>query len=533
MSKKFKILVSDKLGQVGLDQLEAAPDAEYDLKTGLSLAELIEIIPNYDALLVRSGTKVTADILQAGVNLKVVGRAGIGVDNIDIRAATERGIIVMNTPQANAIATAEHTIGLMLAACRHIAPAHASLAAGEWKRSHYAGIQLFKKTLGVIGFGRIGRLVTLRAQAFGMEVAAYDPYVSEEVAQELGVTLLDLDDLLAAADIITLHMSSTPETENMINGDLINQMKEGMILVNVARGKLVDEAALAAGLESGKIRLAALDVYQTEPPDAGNPLIGHPKVVHTPHLGATTEEAQRAVAIQIVDQTLDALRMVDYRNAINMPYAAGPGFDESRPYMILAEKLGILQSALAPKPIQAVEVGVQSDEMEKLIRPVAAAALKGVLSSVVQDEIVNYINAPVLAEARGIAIKQSNGQSETAGYTNLIFCKANWDGGERTLAGMLFAGNEPRLVQMDGYHLEANPNGIVLILKNEDVPGVIGQVGTILATYEVNIGEWRMGRHQPSGEALSFINLDSIPPDEALDALRRAPAITMAKLLNL
>lgn len=525
----FKILISDKLGSVGLERLDQAKDATYDLKIGLSKEELIAILPEYDALIVRSETKADADVLAAGTKLKVVGRAGMGVDNIDVRAATMRGIIVMNTPQANSIATAEQAMALMLAASRFTAQSHAALLAGEWNRSQFTGVQLYRKTLGIVGFGRIGRHVAKRAQAFGMEVLAFDPYVSEEVGRDHGVTLVDLDDLLAQSDYISLHTALLPETDSMINAESIAQMKDGVIIVNAARGKLIDEDALAAALKSGKVKAAGLDVFRKEPP-VGSPLIGLPNVVHTQHLGASSVEAQRDVATQIVDQMLDALRGLDFRNAVNMPFPAGPGFDELRPYMALAEKLGLLQCHLAGGTIRRVEIEVRGEAIDTLIKPVAAGLLKGILQKSISDE-VNYINAPVLAEENGVTTSQTKGMTPVD-YPNLISCRVQWDGGQRLVAGVLFGGGEPRLVQVDEYSMEAKPEGEVLVLSNKDVPGVIGQVGTILAAYEVNIGEWRMGRDKPGGEALSFINLDSKPETAVLEALAKIPAITIVKLVS-
>lgn len=526
----FKILVADKLGQAGIERLAAASDAQFDVKLKLSKEDLIGIIGAYDALIVRSDTRPDAEIIAAATNLKVIGRAGMGVDNIDVPAATARGIIVMNTPAANSMATAELAMGLMLAASRHIAHAHASVARGEWERSQFVGQQLYQKRLGIIGFGRIGRLVAERAQAFGMQVIAYDPYVSEEIGRDLGVTLVDLDDLLAQSDYITLHTASTPETTNILDAAAIAQMKDGVILVNAARGKLVDEEALVAALNSGKIKCAAVDVYRHEPP-TGSPLVNHPKVVHVPHLGASTVEAQRDVATQIVDQVLDALRGDDYRNAVNLPFRPGPDFPVSRPYLELAEKLGRLQAILADSPIRRLEIELAGDVLTDLVRPIAAALLKGLLMDKLGDS-VNYINAPLLAHEQGIVIAQTKGLS-SADYPNRISCHAYWDGGARLLSGVIFGGAEPRIVQFDDYALEAKPDGVVLYLRNRDIPGVIGQVGTILAAYLVNIAEWRMGRVYPGGEALCFINLDSQPPEAVVDALARIPAILDVRLFNL
>ena len=527
----YKILVSDKLGDAGLKRLENAQDASHDVKLKLSRDELIKIIKNYDAIIVRSSTQVGSDVLGAGRSLKVVGRAGVGIDNIDLQAATVQGVVVMNTPQANSVATAEHAMAMMLAVTRHIAPAHASVSAGEWRRSDFVGQQLYRRVLGIIGFGRIGRLVATRAQGFGMDVVAYDPFASEEVARELGVTLVDLEDLLSGSDYITLHTVVSPETRGMINAQTLAQMKDGVIIVNCARGPLVDEAALADALGEGKVRAAAVDVYGEEPPGNDNPLVGHPLVLHTPHLGASTYEAQRDVAVQIVDQVLDALRGTDFRNAVNMPFHAGPDFSALRPYMELAEKLGVLHAALASGPIRRVEVEIRGDMAERLIRPAAAALLKGMLEKALPDSI-NYINAPVLATEHGITVSQTKGLN-LVDYPNLISCRVLWDDGERLLAGVLFGGIQPRLVQVDDYQLDVNPQGILLVLRNLDVPGVIGRVGTILAADKVNIGEWRMGRHQPGGEALSFISLDNSPTDETLATLANVEAVIALKLVTL
>lgn len=526
----FRILISDKLGAAGLELLDQMPDVAYDVKTGLSKEALLDIIADYDALIIRSGTQVDADILKAGVNLKLVGRAGIGVDNVDVPAATLRGVIVMNTPTANNIATAEQTLALMLAVSRHTAVAHASLKVGEWNRSQFVGTQLHGKVLGIIGFGRIGRLVAQRAKAFGMEVIAYDPYVSEEVGRELGITLVDMDDLLPAADYITLHTAITPETTHMINTQTIAQMKDGVVIINAARGKLIDETALAQSLQSGKVKAAALDVYSKEPPQE-NQLIGLPNVLHTPHLGASSQEAQRNVAIEIVEQVVDALRGEDFRNALNMPFQAGPGFNAIRPYMKLAETIGKLHAGLADEPIQQVEVQVNGEAVEGLVRAIGAALLKGLLQNTFEGPL-NYINAPVIAQERGVSITQTTG-IDTIDYPNLITCRVSWEGGSRQLAGVLFGGNAPRIVQVDNYQLEARPEGVVLVMQNRDVPGVIGQIGTMLSAYNVNIGEWRMGRNQPGGEALSFINLDSVPPEVVLDALSKISAVTHLKLVLL
>lgn len=527
----YHILITDKLGQAGLDRLAQMQDVRYDLKLGLNRAELKAIIPEYDALIVRSGTQVTADLLTAGSNLKVVGRAGIGVDNIDVQAATMNGIIVMNTPGANSAATAEQTMALMLAASRHTAQAHASLKAGEWRRADFVGTELLGKTLGLIGFGRVGQMVAARAQAFGMEVVACDPYISEEVGRETAVTLLDLEDLLPQADYISLHTAVTPETTNLINADTINQMKAGVIIINAARGKLIDEPALAAALQSGQVRAAGLDVYSSEPPTQDNPLIGLPNVVHTPHLGASSVEAQRNVATQIVEQVVDALHGTDFRNALNMPFQTTMPFDAIRPYMALAEKIGRFHAELAETPIKEVALEVRGEALNGIVKAIAAGLLIGLLADK-HPEPLNYINAPVIAAQLGINITQTMGQSPVD-YPNLVTCRAAGADWQRLIAGVLFAGGQPRIVRWNDYDIDARPEGHILLMQNKDVPGVVGQIGTILAAYEVNIGEWRMGRDTPGGKALSFINLDSDVPVAALAALEKITAVTKVKVLRL
>ncbi len=526
----FRVLVADDIGSHGIEKLEAAGDVVCSIQTGLSTAELTAALDDYDALIVRSATQVTADVLGAATGLRVVGRAGMGIDNIDVTAATQQGVIVMNTPQANAVAAAEQTMALMLAATRHTAAAHLALTEGRWERSNWAGTELHRKTLGIVGFGRIGRLVAGRAQAFGMNVVVFDPYVSEEIALDTGVELVNIDELYAEADYVTLHLPASPDTENLIDQKAIESMKDGVVIVNVARGALVDEVALAAALRSGKVRAAAIDVYRTEPPEKSHPLIGLPNVVHTPHLGASTAEAQRDVSAQIAEQVIDALRGKDIRNAVNLPFEAGPDFADAMPYMVLAEKMGRLQFHMAGDPIRRVEVEVNGDTVEKLTRPIAAALLAGVLRDQLAGDI-NYINAPVRAEEQGIAISQVKGVA-AADYTNLISCRVHWDDGSRVMAGALFGGSEPRLVQVSDYHLDVDPSGLLLIMLSKDVPGVMGMVGTTLGRFGVNIGGWRMGRNGPGTEEMSFINLDSEPDSEALDALRAEAAIIKLMLVR-
>jgi D-3-phosphoglycerate dehydrogenase len=527
----YRILITDELSPQALERLEAAEDVSFDVVQRPPQEKLKEIIPDYDALIIRSSGRVDADILAATTRLKVVGRAGVGVDNVDVDAASLRGVIVMNTPGVNTVATAEHTMALLLALCRHVPQADASLRAGEWKRSKFVGVQLYRKTLGIVGLGRIGARVAQRAQAFGMEVIAFDPYLSDEVARELKVTLVELDDLLARSDFITLHAALTPEARGLINAEVIARMKPGVRLVNCARGALIDEEALVKALRSGQVAGAALDVFGEEPLPVDSPLRELTNVVLTPHLAASTIEAQRDVGTQIVDQVLAALRGEDYRNAVNMPVVDVGVFRELGPYLLLAEKLGSLQMQLAEGRIKRVEVECQGEEVADHGKPLTVALLKGLLDPIT-DTPVNYISAPHLAQQRGISVSETQGLS-TPTYANLLSCRVVWDGGERLVSGSLLGHEFPRVVQIDSFHLDARPEGTILVMENVDMPGVIGQVGTLLGKHRINIAEWRLGRIAPGGRALSFLNLDSPVPPEVLAELMQMEGVTSLRQVTL
>lgn len=513
-----RILITDDLSPEGLARLESAPDIEFDLVKGLTPQTLAERIPGYAGLIVRSSVKVTAEVLAAADCLKVVGRAGVGVDNIDVNAASLRGVIVMNTPGANTIATAEHTLALLLALCRHIPQACVSLKAGRWERQQFVGWQLYRKIIGIIGMGRIGSQVAQRCLAFGMEVLTYDPFLSDEAAQELKIKRVDLPELYARADIITLHAALTEQTEKIINAKAIAQMKAGVKLINTARGALVDEAALLEGLKSGQIAGAALDVFAAEPLLLDSPLRHLDNVIITPHLAASTVEAQQDVGTQIVEQMLDALRGLDYRNTINMPVVHPTLLRQLRPFLSMAEKVGSLQTQLAEDAIQRVEVELKGTEIGEHIKPVTVAILKGLLEPVLHQG-VNYINAPHLARQRGMVVSQTSGLP-APDYPNLISCRVVWAGGSRTIAATLFADDEPRLVQIDGYRIDVRPEGTILVTRSHDRPGFIGRVGTLLGAHGLNIATWRTGRDKPGGLAISFIGVDSDVPDKVIDILR-------------
>lgn len=532
----FHILIADEILPEGLAILRAAPDVQFD-DVRLSRAELLSRLGDYDAVIVRSGTPVDRALLEAGPRLQVLARAGRAYDNIDVAAATERGVMVMNTPQPSSIAAAEHTLALLLALCRRIPAADAAVRQGAWDRAPYLGTQLYGKTLGLIGFGRVGRLVAQRAMAFGLRVLAYDPYQDEETTRQLKVTAATFDEVLTRADFLSLHAGFTPDTVGLIGRAELARLKPGAYLINCAHGALVDEAALYDALVSGHLGGAALDVFRVEPPPP-SPLLQLPNVVYSPHLGASTLEAQRDVSAQIAQQVLDALRGVDYRNVVNLPFVAGPSFARLKPYLELAETLGALHHRLASGQIRQVEVEIKGEDMGTLIKPVAVALLKGLLKhQAAQGHHVNYINAPALAAERGIAITQTRGL-EVADYANLLSCRVKWETpngepGQRLLAGTLFGGVESRVVQLDAFRMDARPQGLVLVMFSRDVPGVIGIVGTLLYQYGVNIGEWRLGRDLPGGTALSFINLDSPIPPGGLTAISALPQVIEIKQIEL
>ena len=530
-----KILITDDIGPAGLALLEAANDVQYEVVKLPAREQLLELIGAYEAVITRSGTPLTAETFAAAQKLKVAGRAGVGMDNVDIDAATLRGVLVMNTPEANTLAAVELTMTLLLAACRHLPLANASVKHGEWTRAKFLGTQLSEKTLGIIGLGRIGSRVATRCQAFGMQVIAYDPYIVEEVAGRIHVQLVgDLAELLARSDIITVHTPLTDETRNMIDARAIAQMKDGVILINCARGGIYDEQALYDALISGKAASAGIDVYSSEPP-RNDPrlmqLLALDNVIATPHIGANTAEAQRDVAVQIVQQVIDALRGINFRNVVNLPFAEGVDYRSLAPYMTLAERLGSLQMQLIHGRIDRVDVEFRGEEVEGHVKPLTVALLKGMLAPILSDA-VNYVNAPRLAEERGITVTQTR-HPAAEDYSNVILCRAHSDKETRLVGGALFLHTQPRIVLLDEFRIDALPHGPALILANHDVPGVIGKVGTLLGTHGINIAEWQMGRSGPGGEAVSFINIDSPVGDEVMRELRALSTIVDVRQVTL
>ena len=530
----YKILITDEIGTKGQALLDAAEDVEAVTVIRPGRARLLAELPDYDAIITRSGTGLDADCFAAARRLKVAGRAGVGMDNVDIPAATQRGVLVMNTPEANTIAATEHALALMLGMCRQLPNAQAHVKDARWEKKKFLGRQLFQKTLGVIGLGRIGTRVAVRCQAFEMRVLAYDPYISEEVAERINVELVaGLDDLLARSDVITIHTPLTDETRNMIGAAEIETMKPGAMLVNCARGGIVDEAALLGGLRSGRVAAAALDVYSEEPPRSPllRELLACENVVATPHLGANTREAQEDVAVQIVQQVLDALRGVNYRNVVNLPFADGVDYRALAPYMTLAEKIGALHMQLAQGRIARVEVEYVGGEVEKQVKPLTVALLKGLLTPILSDA-VNYVNAPVLAAERGITVSQTR-HAAADGYANEILCRVSTTQETRLIGGALFSHTQPRIVRVDEFPVDAVPLGWVLVMRSRDVPGVIGRVGTLLGERGVNIAEWRMGRNAPGQLAFTFMNLDTPAPDSVLAELQAIPTVFEVKQVRL
>jgi D-3-phosphoglycerate dehydrogenase / 2-oxoglutarate reductase len=526
-----RILVSDKLDKQGLDILNAASGLEVDNNPGLPPDELKKIIGKYEGLVIRSGTKVTADLLEAATSLKIVGRAGIGVDNVDVEAASKRGVIVANTPGGNNVTTGEHAISMLLACARDIPQANATLRAGQWKRNDFIGVEVTGKTIGVIGLGNIGAIVADRAKGLKMHVLGYDPFVNAEAAARLGIELVSLDDMYARADFLTIHTPLTNDTRGLIGEAAIRKMKKGVRLVNCARGGIIDEAALLAALNSGHVAGAALDVFAAEPPAKDDPLVTHPKVVATPHLGASTGEAQLNVAIAVAEQIRDFFADGTIRNAINVPSLSAEAAGAIAPYVALGEKLGCLHAQLSNCAPNEIVISYNGEVADLDVRPVNAAVLKGLLSAVL-DVPLNAVNAPFLAKDRGVKIVEVRSR-ETKSYSNSISVTFKRGNESRVIEGAVFGGKIQRLVRFGDFFLEAVPEGNILILHNRDVPGVVGRLGNFLAEHDVNIAGLALGRSGPGGEAVAFYHVDSPLNADQLDKLRRLQDVTSAQMVRL
>ncbi|MDD2653837.1 MAG: phosphoglycerate dehydrogenase [Candidatus Omnitrophica bacterium] len=526
----MKVLISDKLSDEGVQILKKEKELEVDIKTELKPEELKQIIKDYDALVVRSGTKATKEIINAAAKLKVIGRAGVGLDNVDLEAATARGIIVMNTPGGNTISTAEHTMSMILALSRSIPQACASLKAGEWKRSKFMGTELYNKVLGVVGLGRIGTEVAKRSLSFGMKVIAYDPFISLEVAKQMGVEVMELKDVLSKADYITIHTPLSDETKHLISDKEFALMKPTAKIINCARGGIIDEGALAKALETKKIAGAAVDVFENEPP-TGSPLLKLENIVITPHLGASTEEAQVNVAIEIAEAVRDALLGRGVRNAANYPSVDPQTFKVLEPYINLCEKLGQLSSQLAEGRISQVDINYSGPITQKKTDPLTMALVKGFLEPVVQ-ETVNFVNALSLAKERGIKIQESKSATEEE-FVNLISVDVVTDKTKLTVAGTLSSNNKPRIVKLEEYYVEVIPQGHMIIIHNLDKPGIIRTIGTLLASKKINIAAMTFGRKEAGGKSISVINVDSPVPQDILEKIQKSENIISAKVIKL
>jgi len=524
-----RVLVTDSLQEVGVEVLRNE-GLEVDVVPTLEPAELARRIAPYAGLVVRSASKITAEVIAAAPGLEVIGRAGVGLDNVDVEAATRRGIVCMNTPGGNTIAAAEHTLALLLGMARKLPQAHAYLKGGKWERERFLGAEVYGKTLGIIGLGRIGSEVARRAQGFQMTVIAYDPYLTEEVAQRLGVELVELDALFRRADFITVHIPLTKETRGLIGAAELAKMKDGVRLVNCARGGIVDETALAAAVQAGKVAGAALDVFEREPP-WGSPVLELEPVVVTPHLGASTEEAQTSVAIAVAQQVADLLVRGIVRNAVNAPSVDPELLKELAPYLTLAAKLGSFLGQLARGRMTEVNLRYAGEVASHTVQPLTVTFLRGLLQ-VILEENVTDVNAPYLARQRGLRVVESK-TPVSEDFASLLTAELRTDTGAWQVAGTLFNRKEPRIVQVDGYPMEAHPEGWMLVFSNDDVPGVIGRIGTLFGTHGINIAGMQLGRQRPGGRAVSILNLDSAVPDHVLAELRALPNIRSAALVRL
>jgi len=523
-----KVLISDSLSSAAVKIFEER-GLEVDFKTGMTPDELIACIADYDGLAVRSATKVTKDVFAAANNLKVVGRAGIGVDNIDVEEATSRGVVVMNTPFGNSITTAEHTIAMMFALARDIPEANASTKAGKWEKNRFMGVELTSKTLGVIGCGNIGSIVADRAHGLRMKVIAYDPYLTTERAKDLGVEKVELDGLLTRADFITLHTPLTDATRDIIDAPAIAKMKQGVRVINCARGELVDEEAMVAALKSGHVSGAALDVFRDEP-TTESPYFGLDNVVSTPHLGAATTEAQENVALQVAEQISDFLDTGAVINALNMPSVSAEDVPKLKPYMKLAEELGGFAGQLTRTGPKSVTIDYDGAVAELYTRPLTAIVLKGLLCELMDS--VNMVNAPVIARERDIDVTEAT-HERASDYHTLIRLTVETEQTTRSVSGTLFGGDKPRLVEVNGISVEVELGQTMLYVANKDQPGFVGNLGRTLGEAGINIATFDLGRTEAGGDAVALVNTDGLVDDATLEKVRALPHVVQAEALRI
>lgn len=531
----MKVIVCDPISAKGIEVLKACPALEVVvLPKPPKEEELLTLVKDAAGLAVRSETKVTRKVMAVAPQLKVVGRAGVGVDNVDVDAATERGVVVMNTPAGNTISTAELTFSMLMALARKIPQAHLSMTRGEWDRKNFKGTELFNKTLGVLGMGRIGSEVAKRAIAFGMKVLAYDPYLTLDRAKELGVELVDdLNRIYGGSDFITVHMPMTDETRGMINAAAFVKMKDGVRLLNCARGGIINETDLLAAIESGKVAGAALDVYEAEPLAKDSPLRTNPKIIMTPHLGASTEEAQENVGIEVAEQIIDLLTTGEVRNAVNLPNLDAKTYARVKPFLTLAEKLGKLAGQLAPKRNEKLVITYGGKAAELRTDPVTRSLLKGFLESAGGQE-VNQVNVRLMAKNLGLLVEEIKSNEETD-YNEWIHV-AVYSGGQKAVSTggtVLGARNQPRIVRLNSRTVEIVPAGVLFLFNNKDRPGMVGHIGTLMGKHQVNIASMTLDRDNAGGQALTVLNLDSVPPQELLNEIQKDPDISNVRVVRL
>lgn len=526
----MKILIADPLSEKAIDILKSN-NLEADVKTGLKGEEIKEIIGEYDALIVRSATKATREIIENGPKLRVIGRAGIGVDNVDVQAATEKGIVVMNTPQGNALAAAEHAIALMFAAARKVAVADKTMKEGKWEKKLYMGTEIFEKTLGVIGIGNIGQITAERALGLGMRVIAYDLFVSKEFAESKGITLVDFDTLLRESDFISIHVPLLKETRDLLNRETLAKTKKGVIIINTSRGPIINDEALLEALQSGQVAYAGLDVFNEEPPPKDYPLILCDRTVCTPHLGASTAEAQDKVAIDIANQIVDFFKNGVIKNSVNAPSLSLETSKQLGPYLKLSENLAVVVAGITDFPISEIQISYMGDVSLVDTKILTQGIIKGILTQ--QVEGVNYVNAPSIAKSRGVKVQETkSGESEDFTSVISIAVKGN-DGKENLVKGTLFGKKEPRLIKINNIYLEADLTGHMLFVFNNDKPGVIAGVGNIFGKRNINIGGMHFGRESVGGLAISLLDVDQIVDDETIKEMLALPNILSVKKIEL
>ena len=526
----MKILISDPLSEVGINIFRETPDIDVDVNTGLSPEELKRIIGQYHGLAIRSATKVTGDIIAAADNLKVIGRAGIGLDNVDIPAASQRGIVVMNTPEGNTITTAEHTIAMIMALSRNIPQATASLKAGKWEKKKLQGRELFNKTLGLIGAGHIGRIVADRARGMKMKVIVYDPYIKPEAIERLDLEPVSFDELLKRADYFTIHTPKTDETANMINSKTIAKMKKGAMVINCARGGIVNEDDLCDALESGHLAGVAMDVFGTEPPGKIR-LMNLPNFICTPHLGASTREDQDNVAKDVAEQIVAYLLHGSVKNAVNVPAISSELMSTLRPYAILLERMGSLQSQLADSAILEARINYSGADTEYDLGPLTTAMLKGLLTPILKDD-VNFVNAPYIAADRGIKVVESKSKT-SEDFASLVKLTVKTLEGQNIISGTIFGKTLPRILRINNFYLEAIPEGHHLLIYNQDSPGVIGQIATTLGNRGINISRMKVGEEKKKKQNIILLTTNSFVSDEVLEEVQGLTQVLSVRRIEL